>query len=455
LEPDDPATIGGHRLAGRLASGGLGVTYLARDDRGGRVAVKTTHARKAEQSQARRRLRTEAACARRLPSSCTAHLLVDGTDQQPPYLISEYVEGPSLEQIVDDRGPLEPEQVRALAVAVARVLAAIHGAGLIHCDLKPANVLLATDGPRVMGFDIAQEVPAPGEPAEIGAVARSPEWMAPERLTGGPASLASDVFGWGCLVSYAATGRSPFGEADADEPGGRTITQPPELNALDEPLRSLVEAALANNPADRPAAGDLVSRLGAVKHAATGEPPERSTGMHSRPGTAADAVTDPGPEPGAGPTPGRVRRPWWVKALIAASVPVALAAALAVVIATTGTDSHTGRHEPVDPGRAATPPRQEATGSDRPTVQGPRTSGPGLPRPAAVADAPNGPGSPAPGRPGRRIPYSGPGRPGAPSAPGASSRPRPPSAPPASSPAAPPPPSGTLTPSPTPTPTST
>jgi hypothetical protein len=435
----------------------MGVTYLARDGRGGRVAVKTTHAQKAEQSQVRRRLRTEAACARRLPSSCTAHLLVDGTDQKPPYLISEYVEGPSLEQVVDDRGPLDPEQVRALAVAMARALAAIHDAGLIHCDLKPANVLLATDGPRVMGFDIAQEVPVSGEPAEIGAVAHSPEWMAPERLTGGPASLASDVFGWGCLVSYAATGRSPFGEAEADEPGRRTIAQPSELNALDEPVRSLVEAALAKNPADRPAAGSLVSRLDEVKHAATDEPPGRSTDMHLRLGTAADAATAPAPvpEPGAGLTAGGVRRPWWVKALVAASVPVALAAALAAVIATTGTDSHTGRHEPVNPGRAATPPRQEATGSDRPAVQGPRSAGPGLPPPAAVADAPNTPGSPAPGRPGGRIPYSGRGRPGAPSAPDASSRPRPPSAPPASSPAAPSPPSSTLTPSPTPTPTNT
>jgi hypothetical protein len=451
LEPEDPAAIGGHRLAGRLTSGGMDIVYLARDRRGGLVSVKTTRTHKAEQAQVRRRLRAEAACARRLPPFCTVPLLVDGSDHSPPYLISEYVEGPSLEQFVDDMGPVTPKQLMALAGALARALAAIHDAGLVHCDLKPANVLLAADGPRITDFGIVQEVPDSDGPADIGAVADSPGWTAPERLTGGLADLPSDVFGWGCLIGYAATGRSPFGEADADELDRPTIARPPEVNALDEPVRSLVVAALAKDPADRPTAGDLVSRLGAVGGAAVDDPSARTTDVLPRLGTAAvSAATAPVPEPGTELTAEKAGRPRWVKALAVASVPVALA--LAAVIATTGTDRYTGGQRPLDPGRAATPPGQGATGSHGPLVRGWRSAGPDQLHPAS-ANARNGPGSPTLGRPGRHGRHARPGTPGAPSKPGVS--PPPGSSPPVSSPASPSPPPGTPTPSPRPTPTKT
>jgi serine/threonine protein kinase len=206
LQADDPAVIGGHRLTGRLASGGTSTVYLARDPEGGHVVVKTIRARQADQAQARRWLRTEAASSRRLPPFCTVRLLADGSAESPPYLISEYVEGPSLAQYVEFLGPLEADQLNALAVALARAIAAVHGAGLIHCDLKPGNVLLAADGPRVIDFALAQPAPASGRPARLGTVPYSPGWVAPERLNGHPAGPASDVFGWGCLIGYSATG---------------------------------------------------------------------------------------------------------------------------------------------------------------------------------------------------------------------------------------------------------
>ncbi|MCW2944184.1 MAG: hypothetical protein JWR24_901 [Actinoallomurus sp.] len=453
LEPEDPAAIGGHRLAGRLTSGGMDIVYLARDRRGGLVSVKTTRTHKAEQAQVRRRLRAEATCARRLPPFCTVPLLVDGSDHSPPYLISEYVEGPSLEQFVDEMGPLKPKQSKALAGALARALAAIHDTGLAHCDLKPANVLLAADGPRIMDFGIVQEVPDSDGLAHIGAVTDGSGWTAPERLTGGLAGLPSDVFGWGCLIRYAATGRSPSGEADADELDRPMITQRPEANALDEPVRSLVAAALAKDPADRPTAGDLVSRLGAVGRAAVHDPSARTTDVLPRLDTAAvSAATAPVPEPGTELTDEKAGRPRWVKVLAVASVPVVLAVAVAAVIATTGSDRYTGRQRPLVPGRAAIPPGQGVTGSDGPSVRGRRPAGPGQPHPASAA-ARNGPGSPTPGRPGGHGGHARPGRPGAPSGPGVP----PPrgSSPPVSSPASPSPPPGTPTPSPLPTPTNT
>jgi serine/threonine protein kinase len=260
LQADDPAVIDGHRLAGRLASGGTSVVYLAHDPNGEHVVVKTTRMRKADQTQARRWLRTEAASVRRLPAFCTPALLVDGSDASPPYLIRDYVEGPSLAQFVEGLGPLEPEQIAALASALARALGAVYGAGLIHCDLEPTNVLLAANGPRLIDFSIAQEVPLADRPAEVGTVPYNPGWVSPERINGHPAGPASDVFGWGCLLGYAATGRSAF---DGDEAGeGRwSVARASALEALEEPVRGLVEAALAVDPADRPSTGELIARL--------------------------------------------------------------------------------------------------------------------------------------------------------------------------------------------------
>ncbi|MCW2948987.1 MAG: hypothetical protein JWR24_5704, partial [Actinoallomurus sp.] len=260
LELEDPAEIGGHRLVGRLGSGGMGVVYLGYDRHGRFVAIKAAHAETIG-DESRRRFRAEAACALRVPPACTARLLVDGTDQTPPYIISEYVEGRSLEHVVDNDGPLPPEQLRALATGVVRALAAIHAAGLIHRDLKPANVLLTPTGPRVIDFGIAQQIPAAGGVTGIGMVMGSLGWIPPERLTMSPATPASDVFGWGCLVAYAGTARNPFGQGDSDEVARRTIGGPPDLDGLDASLRGVVEATLAKDPADRPSARELLVSL--------------------------------------------------------------------------------------------------------------------------------------------------------------------------------------------------
>jgi serine/threonine protein kinase len=312
LRSGDPTAIDGHRLTARLAAGGTSIVYLARDPQGRHVTVKTTRARQADQTQARRFLRTEAACSRRLPPFCTAPLLVDGSDQTPPYLISEYVEGPSLAQYVDVLGPLEPDQMGALATALARAIAAVHGAGLIHCDLQPGNVLLAADGPRVIDFSIAQEAPISGRPAETGTVPYSPGWVAPERLRGYPAGPASDIFGWGCLIGYAATGHSPFAGEEV-KAGHWSVARSGDLAAIQEPLRVVVEAALAVDPADRPSTDEIVARLvgGRAEVMPAAEPvpqPEEDLIPFDEP-TAPMPRIAPGPA-GALPPPPRDERPF-------------------------------------------------------------------------------------------------------------------------------------------------
>ncbi|MDN3354056.1 protein kinase [Actinomadura sp. DC4] len=251
LQADDPVEVGGHRLAGRLPSSGAGVVYLARDRAGGLVTIKTTHAGTTDHGRVRARLSAEAACSRGLPASCTARLLHDGTDRTPPYLVGEYLGGPSLERVVDVRGPLSPSAAGAFAADLAETLTTVHESGLVHGNLTPANVLLTRQGLRIVDFGVAQEISTSGEPAEIGAVADNPGWLAPELLTGGPPSPACDVFGWGCVVAYAATGHSP----DA--------TTPRDLDSLDEPVRGLVAAAVGEDLAGRPAAASLTTLLAA------------------------------------------------------------------------------------------------------------------------------------------------------------------------------------------------
>jgi eukaryotic-like serine/threonine-protein kinase len=261
LASDDPVEIGGYSLVGRLGAGGMGIVYLGRDQTGELVAVKVAHARLVGDEEVHARFRAEVACLTQVPAHCTARLLADGTDHEPPYIVSEYVAGRSLKDIVERDGPLPPEQLRALAAGVCRTLAAIHRAALVHRDLKPANVLVTPTGPRLIDFGIAQQVPASGGPTGTGMVVGTVGWIAPERLSHRPATAASDVFSWGCLIAYAGTGRNPFGSGEIHEMTRRAIAEPPELGGLAPSLRPLVAAALAKAPADRPTAEQLLARL--------------------------------------------------------------------------------------------------------------------------------------------------------------------------------------------------
>ncbi|HEY0540832.1 MAG TPA: serine/threonine-protein kinase [Actinoallomurus sp.] len=267
----DPAEIGGYSLAGRLGAGGMGIVYLGRDRDGDLVAVKVAHASLVGDEEVHARFRAEVDCLRGVPANCTAHLLADGTDHVPPYIVTEYVAGRSLKDIVERDGPLPPEQLRALATGVARTLAAIHQARLVHRDLKPANVLLTPTGPRVIDFGIAQRVPASGGPTGTGMVVGTVGWIAPERLTHSPATPASDVFSWGCLVAYAGTARNPFGTGEPQEMARRAILESPDLGGLAPSVRPLVAAALAKAPADRPTAEHLLEHLSII------EQPDRRT----------------------------------------------------------------------------------------------------------------------------------------------------------------------------------
>ncbi|MFI1653997.1 bifunctional serine/threonine-protein kinase/ABC transporter substrate-binding protein [Streptomyces sp. NPDC020472] len=262
LLPSDPSTIAGYRLLGRLGAGGMGVVYLGRTDTGVLAAVKVTLADQADQPDFRARFRREVEAARRVVSPWAVPVTGADPDAPEPWMATAFVPGPSVGEAVRAHGPLPDRSVRILGGAVARALAAVHAAGLVHRDVKPGNVLLAVDGPRLIDFGIAR---ATGETGLTSAdmVVGTPGFLAPEQAEARAAEIgpASDVFALGCLLAFAATGRPPFGTGALDALLYRTVHDEPDLAGVPEPLLDLVRQCLAKEPAARPTAGEIADRL--------------------------------------------------------------------------------------------------------------------------------------------------------------------------------------------------
>src|SRR3954451_21041860 len=264
LHRDDFTTLGPYRLAGRLGTGGMGVVYLGLDQQDRYVAIKLVHARLAGDPEFRDRFRSEVERARQVPSFCTAEVLDADLDHTPPYLVVEYVDGPSLAQVVHERGPLSPSHLHSVAVGVATALTGIHGAGVIHRDIKPENVLLAPGSPKVIDFGIARAFEVTSQHTQTGQWVGTVSYMAPERFSdrpGTPLTPAADIFAWGCVVAYAGTGQTPFHGDSPEATAARILTQPPHLDGLSEPPRGLAEAAVPMDPAARPPARGLLALL--------------------------------------------------------------------------------------------------------------------------------------------------------------------------------------------------
>uniref|UniRef100_A0AAU2AJ86 Bifunctional serine/threonine-protein kinase/ABC transporter substrate-binding protein n=1 Tax=Streptomyces sp. NBC_00093 TaxID=2975649 RepID=A0AAU2AJ86_9ACTN len=262
LKPGDPPFVGGHRLLGRLGAGGMGVVYLARSTGGALVALKVIRAEYAADPGFRTRFRREAEAAGGLTGRWLVPVTAAEPDAHEPWLATAFVPGPSLAEAVELYGPLPDRTVRALGARLAEALTEVHAAGLVHRDVKPHNVLLALDGPRLIDFGIARSTTATALTA-TDVVIGSPGYLSPEQAQAraGDMGPPSDIFSLGCVLAYAATGRRPFGTGTPAAVIFRTVHEEPDLDTVPWTLVPLLTGCLAKDPQARPTAREVRDAL--------------------------------------------------------------------------------------------------------------------------------------------------------------------------------------------------
>ncbi|MCA1223655.1 serine/threonine-protein kinase, partial [Streptomyces sp. 8L] len=292
LAPGDSRSIGPYWLLARLGSGGLGQTFLGRSGEGRTVAVRLIRRELADQAPFRESLRQEVEAGRRVAGSWIVPVVDADTESDAPWVASEYIPGPTLLALVSGGGPasgggggragagagggtdgagtrpgpLPPRSVRVLASGLAHALREIHTAGVVHRDLKPSNILITEQGPRVADFGISRALDAAtdGGLRLTGALTGAPGFMSPEQLRGETSTPASDVFSLGSVLTYATTGRLPFGSTDSSAHSLqlRITQEEPDTSGLPEALALLVRECLRKNAVERPSTTVILSRVG-------------------------------------------------------------------------------------------------------------------------------------------------------------------------------------------------
>ncbi len=371
LRDTDPREVGNYRLLGRLGEGGQGVVFLAVDPAESQVAVKLLPP--TTDPQVRSRFLKEVAAAQQVARFCTAQVLDAGIFERRPFIVSEYVSGPSLVEVVEQLGPCGGAALERIAVATLTALGAVHAAGIVHRDFKPGNVLLGPDGPVVIDFGLAA-VPGMTTMGPSGQVAvGTPAFMAPEQLAGTRVTAAADMWSWAVTMVFAGTGELPFKGESLTAAAYAILHSEPRVGRLPEPLNSLVHRCLSKDPAGRPSARNALGELVAAGAPLVGPMPPVASALDtdgeiasSRPASAAPAEPPHGQGGliAAGPTPGRrsarrARSRAWrrrrVAVLLAAVVLVAGAGVIAFNLPRRGptSDRLTGGNATASPELAA------------------------------------------------------------------------------------------------------
>jgi len=271
LEAGDPRHAGKYRLLGRLGGGGMGQVFLGQSPGGRLVAVKLIRSELASDPDFRARFAREVTTARTISGIFTVPVVDADVDGPQPWLVTAFVEGPSLADAVASQGPVSAGPALTLAAGLAEGLEVIHAAGVVHRDLKPSNVLLAADGPRIIDFGISHSADASGL-TRTGWVAGSPGFMSPEQAEGIPAGPASDIFSLGSVLVFSVTGSEPFGSGTAAALLYRVVHSRPDTSQVPASIRPLVERCLEKDPRHRPTAGEIVAELGSAPPAAGWRP---------------------------------------------------------------------------------------------------------------------------------------------------------------------------------------
>ncbi|MEW2220265.1 serine/threonine-protein kinase [Streptomyces sp. NPDC006990] len=262
LGANDPREIGQYQLLRRLGRGGMGQVFLGRSPGGRLVAVKLVHPELANNTQFRLRFANEVIAARKVGGFYTAQVVDADPAGDPPWLVTAYIPGPSLHQVVQAQGSLPESALRVLGSGLAEGLAAVHAVDLVHRDLKPANVIVADDGPRVIDFGIARALEGTGDTTQLTQSAiGTPGYMSPEQARGHTTGPESDVFALGCVLAFAATGHAPYGSGRPEVILYRTIHEAPDLTGVPTGLAQFIKQCLASDPAARPSLASVLDRL--------------------------------------------------------------------------------------------------------------------------------------------------------------------------------------------------
>ena len=384
LGVDDPRVIGEFRLHAQLGAGGMGRVFLASSPGGREVAVKVVHPYLARDDIFLDRFRREVAAARAVNGGFAAPVIAAGPDDDPPWLATAYVPGPSLQEAVTATGPLPDDAAVKLVAGLAEALRAIHACGLVHRDLKPGNVLLAADGPRVIDFGIARALD--GTVLTAAESALDSPFMSPEQAQGLPTGPASDMFSLGGVVYFAATGDGPFGTGHSAVMLYRIMHTEPDLDRLPPGLRDLAASCLAKDPAQRPAPAELATAL-------TGSAPPGDSPAAFWPAPIARLIADHQSRPAAdSPSAAEPQR---VEPEAAAAPPEPEAAAAAP-------PGPEAADAPPEPEAAAPSPEPEAADAQSDELP-PAVPPPTVPLPAELL-----PGAAAPAPPAEATPDTGP-----------------------------------------------
>jgi hypothetical protein len=343
----------------------MGVVYLAEGPLG-RLAVKVVRSDLADDPEFRVRFQREVQSSFRLSGRATAKLIDFDLTGERPWFATEFLDAPDLGLLVAVDGPLDPPRQLAFAAGLVEGLVALHESELVHRDLKPTNVICTADGPKLIDFGIST-VLGSSRLTATGQLLGTPAWMAPEQISNGETSAASDVFAWACVVAFAASGRTPFGDGAPSAVAVRVLTSEPDIDdsGLAPPLRGLVRRALDKDPAARPSVHDLQRALDEARSdreatlagaAPAVLPTQRTDAPTDPPTQRTDAPADPPtrvdgppftPFPPSSPTPphpspgplGRRRAPLaWGAAALAAL----LVAGVTAVVLVGGSDDPSG-----------------------------------------------------------------------------------------------------------------
>jgi Protein kinase domain len=308
LRETDPREVGGYRLLGRLGEGGQAVVFLAEDPTGSPAAVKLLPP--TTDPQVRSRFLKEVAAAQRVARFCTAQVLDAGIFERRPFIVSEYVNGPSLVEVVEQLGPRGGAALERIAVATLTALGAVHAVGMVHRDFKPGNILLGPDGPVVIDFGLAAVPGMTTTGLSGGVTIGTPAFMAPEQLAGTRVTAAADMWSWAVTMVFAGTGELPFKGESLTATAYAILHSEPNGGRLPEPLGSLVYRCLNKDPAVRPSARGVLAELVAAGARLMGPmPPMASAVVTDEETSSSQRASAAPPEPRRGSGDGLIADP--------------------------------------------------------------------------------------------------------------------------------------------------